>query len=162
IWSSGFNQLLRGQTECGLMRASMTSIDLDGEGPVEPLPINSSIVSALVPEFGQLPPATPLRIDVSPTLAPIVTGNPGPKGELTSLKVAHFNMKIVDPDTEQVWLEGTVDLPLGMDLGFDGVRLNIGIGAPEAGDVTIAILSNPLGVNEVNVEQEILPGLIGP
>ena len=27
---AGFNQLLRGQTECGLMRTSLSEIDMDG------------------------------------------------------------------------------------------------------------------------------------
>ena len=57
---------------------------------------------------------------------------------------------------------GALDLPLGMDLSFDGTGLNITVNAPDAGDVTIAILSNPLGVNESDVENQILPGLIGP
>ena len=49
-----------GQTECGLMRTSLTSIDLDGEGGVPPVPLTSSLLSLLVPEFGKLPPNTPL------------------------------------------------------------------------------------------------------
>ncbi len=162
ISAAGFNQLLRGQTECGLMRASITEIDPDGDGPAGTLPINSTILSVLIPEFGQLPPLTPLRVDVSPTMAPIVTGGAGPAGELTLLKIAQFDIEIVEPGPETVWLAGAVDLPLGMDLAFDGAGLNITIAAPEAGDVTIAILSNPLGVNEVDVEDEILPGLVGP
>ncbi len=162
ISSGGFNQLLRGQTECGLMRASITEIDVDGDGPAPSLAINSTLLSAIIPEFGQLPPATPLRVDVSPTISPIVTGADGPNGELTLLKIAQFNMKIVEPGPETVWMAGALDLPLGMDLEFDGAGLNISISEPEAGDVTIAILSNPLGVNESDVENEILPGLIGP
>ncbi len=162
ISSAGFNQLLRGQTECGLMRASISDLDPDGDGPLPTLAINSTLLSALIPEFGQLPPLTPLRVDVSPTMAPIVTGAAGPGGELTLLKIAQFNINIVEPGPETVWLEGALDLPLGMDLAFDGAGLNITIAAPEAGDVTIAILSNPLGVNESDVENEILPGLIGP
>ncbi len=162
ISSAGFNQLLRGQTECGLMRASITELDPDGDGPLPTLALTSTLMSVLIPEFGQLPPLTPLRVDVSPTLAPIVTGAPGPGGELTLLKIAQFDINIVEPGPETVWMAGALDLPLGMDLAFDGMGLNITIAAPEAGDVTIAILSNPLGVNESDVENEILPGLIGP
>jgi hypothetical protein len=144
------------------MRASITEIDIDGDGPAPSLTINSTLLSAIIPEFGQLPPATPLRVDVSPTIAPIVTGNPGPNGELTLLKIAQFDIQIVEPGPERVWLAGAVDLPLGMDLAFDGAGLDISITAPDGEDVTIAILSNPLGVNESDVENEILPGLIGP
>jgi hypothetical protein len=64
--SAAFNQLLRAQTECGLMRSSLTTIDLDGPGGVGPVPITSSLLSLLVPEFAQLPPNTPLRIDIAP------------------------------------------------------------------------------------------------
>src|SRR5262249_23031413 len=71
-----FNQLLPGQTECGLMLSSLTQIDLDGAGGNPPLNITSSLLSFIIPEFGQLPANTPLRIDIAPTLAPIITGNP--------------------------------------------------------------------------------------
>ncbi len=162
ISSAGFNQLLRGQTECGLMRASITELDPDGDGPVGTLALNSTLLSVLIPEFGQLPPLTPLRVDVAPTMSPLITGAPGPGGELTLLKIAQFDIEIVEPGPETVWMAGALDLPLGMDLAFDGAGLNITIAAPEPGDVTIAILSNPLGVNEMDVEDEILPELIGP
>jgi MFS family permease len=36
ISTAGFNQLLRGQIECGLMRSSLTTIDLDGPGGAAP------------------------------------------------------------------------------------------------------------------------------
>lgn len=164
ISSSGFNQLLRGQTECGLMRTSITEFDLDGSGPLEPLAINSTILSALIPEFGQLPPFTPLRVDVAPTLAPVVTGTAGPNGELTGLKVAQLRITIVQPGPETIWLEGAVDLPLGMDLSFapDGSGLAINLGTLEPGDLTIAILKNPLGANATDIEQNVLPSLVAP
>ncbi len=164
ISTSGFNQLLRGQTECGLMRTSITEIDLDGGGPLAPLPINSTLLSVLIPEFGQLPPATPLRVDIAPSLAPIVTGQSGPNGELTLLKIAQIEMKVVEPGPNKVWLAGAIDLPLGMDLDFlpDGSGLAISLTEPQAGDLTIAIIDNPLGVNSVDVEQNVLPNLIAP
>jgi cysteine-rich repeat protein len=163
ISSAGFNQLLRGQTECGLMRSSLTSIDLDGDGPLPALTIDSSLLSALIPEFGQLPPGTPLRIDVYPTLAPLVTGNDGPQGAVTELKIGQMIMEIVDPSTETVWLTGGLDVRLGMDLAFlpDGSGLAITITTPQASDITIAVIENPLGANQVHVET-VLPGLIQP
>lgn len=164
ISSSGFNQLLRGQTECGLMRTSVTEIDPDGAGPLPSLPLNSTLLSVLVPEFGQLPPVTPLRVDVTPSLAPVVTGQSGANGELTQLKIAHFQMKIVDAATEKVWLAGAIDLPLGMNLAFapDGSGLAINLTEPQPADLTIAIIENPLGANATDVEQNILPSLIAP
>lgn len=163
ISSAGFNQLLKGQTECGLMRSSLTTIDLDGGGPVPPLAINSTLLSALIPEFGQLPPNTPLRIDIAPTLAPITTGNAGPHGELTELKISHIALDVVEPGPETVWLSGALDARLGMNLAFlpDGSGLAITIATPDPGDLTVAIIGNPLGADPAQVET-VLPSVIQP
>ena len=161
ISAAGFNQLLRGQTECGLMISSMTSIDLDGPGGGPALPITSSLLSLIIPEFAQLPPGTPLRIDIKPTLAPIVTGDAGPGGELTELKVSHIAMEIVEPGPETVWMGGAVDTRLGMNLAFNGSGLGITLAPPLPGNVSIAILENPLGASEAQAET-VLPALIAP
>ena len=161
--SAAFNQLLRGQTECGLMRTSLTTIDVDGPGGAPPLAITSSLLALLAPEFGQLPANTPLRIDIAPTLAPIVTGNPGPNGELTELRIAHVAINIVDPATGTVWLGGAFDARLGMDLDFlpDGSGLAITLAEPAAADLLLSVIYNPLGTNEAQLEA-VLPGVIRP
>ena len=161
ISSSAFNQLLRGQTECGLMRASLTTIDIDGPGGAPPLPITSSVLALLAPEFGQLPANTPLRVDIAPTIAPVVTGNPGPNGELTELKISHVAVNIVEPGPETVWLSGAFDARLGMNFAFlpDGSGLSISISEPNAADLTMNVIYNPLGTNEALLEA-LLPGLI--
>ncbi len=163
ISTAGFNQLLRGQTECGLMRTTMTTIDLDGAGGQPPLPITSTLLSLIVPEFAQLPPGTPLRIDVAPTLAPVVTGNAGPAGELTELKVAQIVLNIVEPGPETIWLRGALDTRLGMDMDFlpDGSGLAITISEPQTSDIAISVIENPLGASETQVET-VLPALIRP
>jgi cysteine-rich repeat protein len=163
ISAAGFNQLLRGQTECGLMRTSLTTIDLDGPGGSPPLPITSSLLSLIVPEFAQLPANTPLRIDVAPTIAPIVTGNAGPSGELTELRVSQIIMTIVEPGPETVWLSGALDTRLGLNLAFlpDGSGLDITVSQPLPADLAIAVIQNPLGANETQVET-VLPALVRP
>ena len=163
ISSAGFNQLLRGQTECGLMRTSMTTIDLDGTGPAAAVPITSTLLSLIVPEFAQLPANTPLRIDIAPTLAPVVTGNAGPAGELTELKIAQVSLDVVQPGPEIIWLRGALDARLGMNLAFlpDGSGLAITLSEPQVNDVTIAVIDNPLGASEAQVET-VLPALVRP
>ena len=163
ISSAGFNQLLRGQTECGLMRSSLTTIDLDGPGGTPPLAITSTLLSLIVPEFSQLPPGTPLRIDVAPTLAPIVTGVAGPAGELTELKVSHVTLDIIEPGPNKVWLSGVLDARMGMNLAFlpDGSGLSISLSPPAISDLAVVVLENPLGANESQVET-VLPALIQP
>lgn len=163
ISTAGFNQLLRGQTECGLMRTSLTTIDLDGAGGAPPQAITSTLLSFLIPEFGQLPPGTPMRIDVAPTLAPIVTGNTGPAGELTELKIAHVQIDIVEVATSKIYMRGYLDGRLGLNLAFlpDGSGLAITVSTPAAADLTVAIIGNPLAANEASVET-ILPAIIRP
>lgn len=163
ISSAGFNQLLRGQTECGLMRSSMTTIDLDGEGGQPALPITSSLLSLIVPEFAQLPANTPLRIDIAPTIAPVVTGAAGPAGELTELKVAQVILNIVEPGSETVWLRGALDTRLGFNMSFlpDGSGLAMTISEPPPADIVIAVIDNLIGASESQVET-VLPALIRP
>jgi len=163
ISSAGFNQLLRGQIECGLMRSSLTTIDIDGVGGAPPLPITSTLLSLLAPEFAQLPAGTPLRIDVAPTLAPIVTGTGGPNGELTELKIAHVAIDIVEIGTGTVWLSGAFDARLGMNLAFlpDGSGLSVTLSEPAEADTTLVVIDNPLGTNEAQLEAA-LPGVIRP
>ena len=163
ISSAAFNQLLRGQTECGLMRTSLTSIDLDGPGGVDPVPITSSLLSLMVPEFGKLPPNTPLRIDVAPTIAPVVTGAAGPGGELTELKIAQMSIDIVEPGPETVWLSGAFDVRLGLNMAFlpDGSGLAVNVAVPEASDMIMTVIYNPLGTDETQLEQT-LPAVFRP
>ena len=163
ISSAGFNQLLRGQVECGIMRTSLSEIDLDGAGGSPPLPITSSLLSLIVPEFAQLPANTPLRIDVAPTIAPIVTGNAGPAGELTELKLAQTMITIIEPGPNTIWMQGALDTRLGMNLAFlpDGSGLAITLTEPQLADIVVALIDNPLGASEAQVET-VLPALIRP
>ena len=71
ISSSAFNQLLSVMTECGLLNQDMTQIPLGGAT----LPVDSSVLAALVPEFGtKLPAGTPMLIRIDPQAAPFLTG----------------------------------------------------------------------------------------
>ncbi len=156
ISSEGFNQLLKTQIECGLLVTSITELDLGG-GPVA---IDAGTLSLLIPQFGVFPPATPFRIDIVPTIAPVVAGD-GPSGELTELKVAQVLANIVQNDgSETVVLSGAFDANIGMDLAFAPGGLGIVLSPPLAGDITVAIIENPLGVDEVALETTVLPPLV--
>lgn len=157
ISAEGFNQLLKAQTECGLLVTSIDEIDL-GFGP---LPLTAGLLSALMPEFAIYPPATPFRIDIRPTLAPIVTGNAGPAGELTELRVANVLASVVaDDGSEEVALQAAFDAQLGMNAEFVTGALGIVLAPPADGAVQIAIIDNPLNVNEAVLETSILPPLV--
>ena len=158
ISSAGFNQLLKAQTECGLLVSSINTLDL-GTGPI---PLNAGLLSLIAPQFAQFPAATPFRIDIRPTLAPVVTGNPGPAGELAELKIAQVLATIVrDDGSNQIALIGAFDVKLGLELDFAGGELGVTLSPPATGDITIAVIHNPLGVAEGPLETTILPPLVG-
>ncbi len=73
--TSAFNQMLRALVETGVMTQNLTEIPADPA----PIPITAGFFGLLIPQFAALPPDTPLRIRVAPTIAPIVTGEPGPQ-----------------------------------------------------------------------------------
>jgi cysteine-rich repeat protein len=157
ISSEGFNQLLRSQVECGLLTTSITSLDL-GSGPA---PLTAGTLALVIPEFGAFPSSTPFRIDIRPTLAPVVTGTSGPNGELTLLKIAQLLITVVKNDgSQQVVLQGAVDADIGLDLAFASGGLVFDLAQPSTDDVAVTVLVNPLGVNEGTVETEVLPPLV--
>src|SRR5262249_19372433 len=144
ISTAGFNQLLRGQTECGLLRSTITTIDLDGDGGQPPLPITAGLPSLPAPPFAPLPPAPPPQIEVTPRMAPIVTGQAGPGGELTELRIAQVMLDFVEPGGP-VWLSGAFDARLGMNLDFlpDGAGLGVTLSEPDLADTSLVILYDP-------------------
>jgi hypothetical protein len=157
ISSEGFNQLLKSQTECGLLVTSMSSLDL-GTGPV---PITAALLGVLMPEFQIFPPATPFRIDIRPTLAPIMVATPGPNGELARLKIAHLLISVVQNDgSNAIALQGAVDVEIGLNFQFAAGQLNFLLSTPTPDDITVAVILNPLGVNIFTLENQILPPVI--
>jgi cysteine-rich repeat protein len=152
---AGFNQLLRAQVECGLLVTTITEFDL-GFGPV---PLTAGLLSILVPELSSFPPSTPFRLDVRPTLAPVVTGNAGPGGALTELRIAHVVADMVaDDGSETIVLTAAFDTNVGMDLAF--APGGLGVTLVPGATPTVAILYNPLLVNETNLETNVLPPLV--
>lgn len=159
ISSSGFNQLLSSMTECGLLNQDLTEISLGGAT----LPVNSTILAALVPEFGtKLPPNTPLIIRINPQAAPFLTDAPaGPGGETAELFLADLRIEFIQllPDgnggtMDQKWLTLSVDAPLGFEMGFDpeAGQLAPTITAPTSDLVTTRVHVNELKTNEAALE----------
>jgi hypothetical protein len=151
ISTSGFNQLLKSQIESGLMRSAITEIDLFG-GP--PVPITAGLLAAGFPEFGQLPGATPIAIRIAPTLAPVVTGQNGPNGELGELRIGHILVDFVQDlglPGEVSHLVLAVDVRLGLALAFQPDGIGFVLSEPEPSDLTVALLENPLGVSEASL-----------
>jgi cysteine-rich repeat protein len=157
ISTEGFDQLLRSQTECGLLVTSMSSIDL-GTGPT---PITAGLLALLMPEFGVYPPSTPFRIDIRPTIAPIIVGTPGPNNELAILKISHLLISLVQNDgSNAIALQGAVDADIPLNMQFAAGALNFQLVTPSTDAITVAVISNPLGVDTFTLETAILPPVV--
>lgn len=159
ISASAFNQLLGAMTECGILNQDVTEFPA-GEDTV---PLTSTLLSLLVPEFGsELPADTPMLVRVTPTVAPFLTEAPGPNGEVAELMLANLQLEFVQPTEEGdlVWLQLAVDAPLGFSLDYDadaGV-LAPTITAPPAEDISARVVSNAIGTDEPNIEA-VFPNL---
>jgi hypothetical protein len=159
ISASAFNQLLGAMTECGILNQVVTQIPF---GPTT-VPVTSSILAALAPEFGtKLPPNTPMKIRVTPTVAPFLTASPGPNGEPAELMLANLQISFIEDraGVEINWLTLAVDAPLGFNLAYDPVAgvLAPAITAPPASAVHARVVTNSIGLNEPNMEA-IFPNL---
>ncbi len=159
VSSAAFNQLLKSQVECGLLLATLTELDL-GAGPS---PITAGLLALFLPEFSSFDPATPLRIELVPTLAPVVTGELGPSGELASLRLGQLLVEVITDEGNNTPLASVAaDALVGLDFVFDDVTGSIvfTLAPPLAQDLTVALVNNNLGTNPAAVEgllQALLP-----
>ena len=167
ISSSGFNQLLRSMIECGLLVASITELDIFGNGA--PIPLTAGLLSAFVPALSSWPATLPARIDIKPTIGPLITGAPGPGGELALLKIAQVHMEviielgdgqggIIDFPTAEMMLDADVGIDLTVDAGTGS--LVFALAEPDPLDISVKSVENPLAVDLSSVEA-LLPSVVG-
>jgi hypothetical protein len=158
ISTSAFNQLLKSQIECGLLQIELNEIDL-GFGPV---PLTAGVLALLIPELTSYPAETPMRVRLTPSLGPFLTGSPGPGGELGEIRVGQYRIDLfVDsPSTVRV-LGGALDFRAGLNMSFDNGtgQLVVGIGSVAPADITVAVLDNAINTNETSLQLS-LPFLI--
>lgn len=156
ISASAFNQLLKAEIESGLLITSISEFDF-GTGLQ---PLTAGLLAAILPPFGLLDPLEPLRIDLAPTAAPILSGQIGPAGELATLEMPHLVVSIVPVvEPETLLLQGVVDAELGLDADFIGGELAFLLSAPQAENISITLLENPFRVSEATLDA-LLPGLL--
>jgi hypothetical protein len=152
ISSSAFNQLLKAEIESGLLRAALTEIDL-GSGPI---PITAGLLSLFIPQFGSLPPTTPLTIEVEPAIAPIVTGNDGPYGELGEMMIPHLLVRVPKPGSPAPYVEFVIDVVIGLDIDFVAGDLQFLLGTLDTNLVTVSITANLILADETALQNVVL------
>lgn len=156
ISTTALNQLLKAQIEGGLLQAELTELDI-GFGP---LPITAGLLGIFIPELrGGFAPTLPLVIRLAPTIAPLVTDQPGPNGELAELRIGALAVEIRQPGATSALLGVEVDARVGLDLAFGGGALAFAVSAPLPEDVAVTILHNPIQTNEANLESFLLQTL---
>ena len=157
VSTSAFNQLMKAEVESGVLAADLTEIDL-GFGTA---PITAGALAVVLPSFASLPPSTPMIVRITPTLAPIVSGNPGPAGELAELRAAQLIVEALEAATEKLHLKLALDFKTGLDLALTAGQLAPTLSQPPPTDITLAILENPIGENPLFIEF-VLPSFLAP
>jgi len=159
ISTSAFDQLLKAQTECGLLVASITEFDA-GFGLV---PLTAGILALYLPEFQNVPATTKMRIDLRPTLAPLISGNAGPGGELAEIQVPHLVAEVRELVSNHYWLGLALDFSAGLDIAFDPATnaLAFSVQSVDSANLTIAVVQNILRIPDATI-QTALPPLIEP
>ncbi|MGZ4708525.1 MAG: hypothetical protein ACXWBN_07290 [Acidimicrobiales bacterium] len=153
ISASAFNKLLGSMTECGILNQEVTQIPFGSTT----LPITAGVLAALAPEFAtKLPPSTPLKIRVKPTVSPFITPSAGPNGEPAELELAGLQLEFIENRSglEITWLTLAVDTPLGFDLAYDPVAgvLAPTITAAPASSVHARVITNQIELVEPHIE----------
>ena len=156
ISSSAFNQLLKSEIESGLLRATLTEVDLDGPGGSAPIPITAGFLALFIPQFGTLPPATPLTIEIEPGIAPIVTGNDGPFGELAEMMIPHLLVRIPNPSSTTPYVEFVIDVTVGLQIDFVAGELQFLLGTFDTDFIAVSITENSINASETQLRNVVL------
>jgi hypothetical protein len=162
ISTSAFNQLLKSQIECGLLQTTLTEIDL-GTGLQ---PVTAGLLSLFIPTLSTFDPALPMRIDLKPTLAPFLTGAPGPGGEIAELKIPQLQIEVHFQGytgNGGLVVRGTIDMRAGLGLTFDNLTSSLAFSVASVSDLTIAFLVNNISTNEgalANALSFVLPDVL--
>ncbi|MGH0037090.1 MAG: hypothetical protein ACQGVK_18850 [Myxococcota bacterium] len=146
--ASALNQMMRARVACGWLRSSIDTLDL-GSGPV---PLDAGLLAILVPDFAAIAPDTPLTLELEPVLAPLVTGELGPAGELLDLWLSHWKVSVVDPN-QSALIELVIELRagVGLALGADGASLEFALGTVPGEAIRSAVVRSLLDVDEAQV-----------
>jgi len=160
ISTSAFNQLLKAEIESGLLAATIDTLNLGPGG--SPVVISGGLLTVLVPEFSIFDPATLFEIEIAPTMAPILTDNPGPGGETAELMIPHLEVIVRPIGGVAAPLRVVVDATVGLDVGLNAGQLAFTIASLQPQDLRIDIVQNPLLANEPQLTallQSIVPVL---
>ncbi len=160
VSATALNQALRGATACGLLQAEFTEIDIDGNTT----PITAGLLGGFLPAFDQLDPTQPIRVVLSPTLAPVVSSVPGPAGASVDLRVAAYVIDMFFAGETSPIMQLALDLRAGLDLQLDPATGAVQPRIGEIADWSATLIINPLGVDPARIDffiEQLLPEIDG-
>lgn len=152
--ATGFNQLLAGETERGLLNVDVTT--LGGE----PLTLRSLL--DLVGAGGLITEDMPVTIELRPEIAPFVTTGAGPSGATGELRFGGYKVSVKAADG--VILQLVLDFRTGVGLELTDGGLGFTFAQPAEEDFDATISKNPLGLPEdliTTVFQQLSPQVFG-
>jgi hypothetical protein len=139
--ATGFNQLLAGETERGLLNVDVTS--LGGQ------PLTLKSLFDLVGAGGLITQDQPVVISLRPEIAPIVTTAPGPAGATGELRFSGYKVAIKTAgDPAGVLLSLVLDFRTGVGLDLVDGGLGFTFDQPAQEDMTATVIKNPLALPE--------------
>jgi hypothetical protein len=139
--ATGFNQLLAGETERGLLNVDVTS--LGGQ------PLTLKSLFDLVGAGGLITEDQPVVISLRPEVAPIVTTAPGPAGATGELRFSGYKVAIkTASDPALVLLSLVLDFRTGVGLELVDGGLGFTFDQPAEEDMAATAIKNPLGLPE--------------
>jgi len=164
ISTSAFNQLLKAEIESGLLITTLSEIDataLGGNPGDPPVQFTGTLMAGLLGGawVNAIPDAL-FAIDLYPTMAPVITGEPGPGSELATMVMPHLLVTIRPLESSVPLFVLAADVELGIDLAFVAGELVFALAPPQPGDVALTIVDNPLNGNELAI-QLLAPELLG-
>jgi hypothetical protein len=159
ISTSAFNQLLKAQVECGLLQTDIAEFEFLGNV----LPLTAGLLGALLPEFNGFNPSLPLIARLQPTTAPVLTGNAGPNGEATEMRIGQLAVDLRDNPAfggSVSYLKLAVDVRIGLDFDFVNGELVPQISSVAPGDIAVSVMSSYFGTITPEDVQGVLPGIL--
>lgn len=143
---TGFNQLLAGETERGLLNVDIT--ELNGQ------PVTLKTLFDAIGAGGLITDNRPVIIRLRPEVAPIVTTAEAPEGALGELRFHGYRITVRTNDAAQALLvDSVIDFRTGVDLTLEDDGLAFSFSQPAAEDFSSDLVQNPLNLPPALVDQ---------
>jgi hypothetical protein len=155
--ASSFNQLLAAETEVGLLNIDLT--EMNGQ------PLTLKGLFDLVGAGDLVTEDMPIRVELRPEVAPVITTVPGPDGAFAEMINAGYQINIVgiaDDGAESSLLRLVIDYRNGVNPVFASDGFKLSFTAPDEETFTATVLQNSLGLPDFLIElatMEIAPPL---